>query len=474
MRLTVIGHAALYIETDGPTILVDPWLFGSVYWRSWWHYPPSPEPRPEWLAPDFIYLTHHHFDHFHYPSMRCIDRRAHVLVPRFGVDVMVDEVRGLGFRNVSELRHGELVDLTPSVRVASFQYGADDTTFVVQAGEHAVIDVNDCKIRGRALRAIARAFPRPTFMLKSHSWAQAYPWNYDAEDPDDLRKISRGTYLEDFIDAARVLRPRYAIPFGSMVAFLHPDSRHLNQHLVTPAEVVEAFSTAAAVDSTEVVTMAPGDRWSSESGFERSALDWYTDRDARLAELAEAVAPKLAASSVEEAARPLRYEAFRDYFTGFARAVPRVVARAALPKPIVFEVPSSPHPYWVLDVRHRRVWYTGTPPDERATIVHVAPGVLADAIDKRIVHLVHGGVRVRVSLRPGAFREDLAFWALMMMWELGYLPARHLRRARFVDTLWRRRAEMVDDARALLARGPAADRILRNFATSSTEASPPR
>ena len=82
MRFTVIGHSCLYIETSAGTILVDPWLFGSCYWRSWWHYPPTPEPEPEWLAPDYVYLTHHHFDHFHFPSMRRIDRSAHVLVPR--------------------------------------------------------------------------------------------------------------------------------------------------------------------------------------------------------------------------------------------------------------------------------------------------------------------------------------------------------------------------------------------------------
>ena len=93
MKFTVIGHSCLRIETSGPTILVDPWLLGSCYWRSWWHYPTVAEPSPEVLAPDFVYLTHHHFDHFHFPSMRRIDRDAHVLVPKFGVPTLADEVR---------------------------------------------------------------------------------------------------------------------------------------------------------------------------------------------------------------------------------------------------------------------------------------------------------------------------------------------------------------------------------------------
>ena len=76
MRVTVIGHSCLRAETRAGTILVDPWLVGSCYWRSWWHFPPSTEPTDELLAPDFVYLTHHHFDHFHYPSMRKLDRSA--------------------------------------------------------------------------------------------------------------------------------------------------------------------------------------------------------------------------------------------------------------------------------------------------------------------------------------------------------------------------------------------------------------
>ena len=56
MKFTVIGHSCLRIETSGPTILVDPWLFGSCYWRSWWHYPTVADPAPEVLEPDFVYL----------------------------------------------------------------------------------------------------------------------------------------------------------------------------------------------------------------------------------------------------------------------------------------------------------------------------------------------------------------------------------------------------------------------------------
>ena len=281
MRFTVIGHSCLYIETSAGSILVDPWLFGSCYWRSWWHYPPTPDPLPEWLAPDYVYLTHHHFDHFHFPSMRRIDRRAHVLVPEFGIDVLAGEVRNLGFNEVMELPHAQVVQLGPDVRVGSYQYGTDDTVFVVADGDEVLVDINDSKIRGRTLDLLRAEFGRPTFVFKSYSFAQGYPACYTADDPADLELITRDTYLDDWVEVVTQLAPRYGVPFGSMVAFLHPESRHVNRWLIPPGEVVAAFNDgtrAGAVDTgtvTEAVQMDPGDRWSAESGFERGDVDWY-------------------------------------------------------------------------------------------------------------------------------------------------------------------------------------------------------
>jgi len=96
LKFTIIGHACLFIDTGKEKILVDPWLSGSCYWRSWWHFPPNTEIRAEFLNPDYIYLSHHHFDHFHYPSLRRISRTARVLIPRFGVDVMRFELQKPG------------------------------------------------------------------------------------------------------------------------------------------------------------------------------------------------------------------------------------------------------------------------------------------------------------------------------------------------------------------------------------------
>lgn len=120
---------------------------------------------------------------------------------------------------------------------------------------------------------------------------------------------------------------------------------------------------------------------------------------------------------------------------------PGVIGRLVLKRPIVFEVPSSDRPYWVLDFRKRVVRRTSAPPADTASIVTVNEAVLADAIAKRLVHVVHGSMRIRVHLRPGGVGDDLLFWGLVVPWELGYLPLRHSLRPRLAEVAWRRRAE---------------------------------
>ena len=66
----LLSHASATVSYGGKTILMDPWLLGSCYWRSWWNYPPvKPEIKTN-LNVDAIYITHVHWDHWHGPTLK--------------------------------------------------------------------------------------------------------------------------------------------------------------------------------------------------------------------------------------------------------------------------------------------------------------------------------------------------------------------------------------------------------------------
>jgi UDP-MurNAc hydroxylase len=469
VRFTVVNHSCLHIETPAGSILVDPWLSGSAYWRSWWHYPPSPPIRPEWLTPDYVYWTHHHFDHLHYPSARRLDKGTTVLIPRFGVDKMAGEVRGLGFADVRELDHGAVVDLGHGVQVASYQYGFDDTAFVVSDGTDVIVNLNDCKIRGRSLRRIVEQFGRPTFAFKSYSFAQCYPIAYTADDPADLEIVHPAANVDDFIGRMRELAPKFAVPFGSMVAFLHPECFDFNEHLVSPF-VAKAAADAAGVGGAEVVVLGPGDSWDPDTGFTIDPTDWYTERTDELRALQTSVQDTLDAQAAAESGRRVEWDRFRDYFTRFVDTLPPGIGRLVCKRPIVFRVDSSELPYWVVDAAHRRVFRAAVLPADHADVVHVPEFVLADAIDKALVHFIHISMRIRVELAPGGAGSDLGFWGLVGIWELGYFDRRTRYSRRFAEVAWRRRDEGIGALSALRHRGSFSERMAAQFAESDSPA----
>ena len=68
-----------------PLLITDPWLVGSVYWRSWWlqNYPSAEE--VDWLANSaWVYITHEHPDHFHMPTIRRLGSGPQYLFPALG------------------------------------------------------------------------------------------------------------------------------------------------------------------------------------------------------------------------------------------------------------------------------------------------------------------------------------------------------------------------------------------------------
>jgi len=97
-----LGHATALVELDGLRVLTDPLLRGRVAHLR--RHAPTAE-VPERL--DAVLLSHLHRDHADGPSLRLIPPAVPVLVPAGAGAV----VRGLGVREVIELRAGDRVPL---------------------------------------------------------------------------------------------------------------------------------------------------------------------------------------------------------------------------------------------------------------------------------------------------------------------------------------------------------------------------
>ena len=337
------------------------------------------------------------------------------------------------------------------MRVASFQYGFDDTTFVIAEGDTVLVDVNDCKIRGRALQRVLETFGRPTFVFKSYSFAQSYPIAYTAEDPTDLQLLTRESYFDDFAGRVHELRPdatrcRSAAWSPSST----PRTATSTGFLITPDEVVAAYRRRtragdAAGARHRVVPMAPGDSWDAETGFTRSTVDWYTDREspprracaesvaapARRAGRgartgADALLGRSSTTTSVASCEPLPPLTGRFVMQAAARVRGAVVTGAVLGR-------RRPAPA-------RRAHRDAAGRTGRASCACPRPSSPTPSTSRSRRSSTVGCASAS-SCEPAGISDDLAFWGLMNVWELGYLRPRTWLRPRFWKVLWRRREE---------------------------------
>jgi hypothetical protein len=154
----------------------------------------------------------------------------------------------------------------------------------------------------------------------------------------------------------------------------------------------------------------------------------------------------------EEATVIPDFKTFRAYIQQFMRGLPfgiRLVFRPV----IVFDQPQAEHRYWVIDFQRWTVFESGELPVQANSVIRVHPAVLMDAVSKGILYYVHISKRMRIRVRKGGMKEEFKFWGLLQLYEVGYLPLRHLVTPRAVSVLWRRRYEILEMLRSVLRAG---------------------
>jgi L-ascorbate metabolism protein UlaG (beta-lactamase superfamily) len=147
VRITWIGHASFFVQFAGHSVLIDP------NWAKW--HGPVKRCRQPGLnlhglpEVDLILVTHAHFDHLHKPSLRVLQSRQGIIVPK-GSKRLVHKLGFPATHEVTiwdELRFGAL----EIVHTPSHHWGArflhdthrDYGGYLVRAGAKSVFHCGD-------------------------------------------------------------------------------------------------------------------------------------------------------------------------------------------------------------------------------------------------------------------------------------------------------------------------------------------
>jgi hypothetical protein len=236
LKARTLGHACLAIYRDGerPLLLTDPWLVGSVYWRSWWlqHYPDAAEIA--WLATAaHVYVTHEHPDHFHMPSIRRLGAGPTYLFPALAERGFLGHLGERGYRAeiAPPLRW---LPLSEGVSILSIPAWNDDSLLLVDTPNALILNLNDAKPLPPVLRGISRAADRiakPRVLLCSYSPASLV--NSFVDDNGVVALRSPRHYVEYACRLCDRLGIDHYLPFASQAVFRRADSAWANEYGTT-------------------------------------------------------------------------------------------------------------------------------------------------------------------------------------------------------------------------------------------------
>jgi len=274
---------------------MDPWLIGSCYWRSWWNYPPVDRNSVKNLDVDAIYITHVHWDHWHGPSLKKLFSKDTLIITHDEPNKRsVNDLKAIGFKNIKLLKHGECFELG-NIKITPYQFGLflNDSAVVVETADMKLLNANDCKIAGAALRSIIKRHGPFDFALRSHSSANdrvcytLESGNYSFDNKDH--------YSRSFALFMEAVKPKYAVPFASNHCHLHKDVYNMNAFVNDPFKLEKFLKENNRLDAIKLKVMLSGDWWSSATGFHINSDNrkFFENKEKHIEEYRDSVNNKL-------------------------------------------------------------------------------------------------------------------------------------------------------------------------------------
>lgn len=245
-----MGHAsiALYREGEAPLLVTDPWLVGSVYWRSWWlqHYPSAEDIA--WLASAaHVYVTHEHPDHFHMPSIRRLGRGPSYLFPALAERGYLAHMEAAGFR-AATVPARRWQPLGGGVAILSLPLWNDDSILVIDTPDALILNLNDAKPLPTVLAVLRRLGDRigkRRILLCSYSPASLVNSFIDECGVVSLKQPA--DYVAYVCRLCDRLGADLYLPFASQAVFERPDSAWANQYRTGFADLQRGWTARATL-----------------------------------------------------------------------------------------------------------------------------------------------------------------------------------------------------------------------------------
>jgi L-ascorbate metabolism protein UlaG (beta-lactamase superfamily) len=253
MRVTILGHAGLYIESADQRIFVDPVLSPDLVGGALTFEPERELALDRLPVPTALVVTHGHFDHFHVPSLERLSRDVVVIAPHD--PHLLDGLARLGFSKVVAVMPFEAVNLGKTKLVPTpSDHDEPEFGLLVAEGNAALWHMADAEVTPAVAARVRREHGAIALVSAKYQPVVRASMGYQR---------SRGARFDKrevtgWLEAACSVEPELVFPYASGLKF---GGRHAWFNRV--AFPLSADEVTALVERRlgkgRAATLAPGD-----------------------------------------------------------------------------------------------------------------------------------------------------------------------------------------------------------------------
>jgi len=214
VRITICGHAGLWLETTDQRILIDPVFASRLAGGAVAYLPPRALQRTWLPRPSLLVVTHGHFDHCHPESLRRLPSDLPVVAPPD--PELLAQLQALGFDRITTLRPWQRIRIGQTeLQATPSDHDEPELGLVIRDPEASFWHMADAEVE-------------PTMgerVLDEHGPIDVVATKYQPVVQSSMGYLrGLGTAVAkravfEWLETACVCRPRFVFPYASGVAF---------------------------------------------------------------------------------------------------------------------------------------------------------------------------------------------------------------------------------------------------------------
>lgn len=278
-----INHAGFVIEQDDIVLACDPWIEGKVFHDGWALLSESKFKYEDFNNVTHIWFSHEHPDHFNPVNIRKIDpvirQKITILYQVTEDKKVIDFLSKLNFKKIIELPPSEWYVLSPNFKILNQNDRCGDSWLAVNVGDRTILNMNDVITYDTEseLNKIKSSVGNIDVLMTQFSYAS---WAGNIEDKK-FRMNMASEKMKTMALQARVLKPKFIIPFASFVWFCREENFYFNEDANKIEDVLEFIEKKMNITP---VLPYPGDNWEigKENDNGKALRNYIADRNSNV------------------------------------------------------------------------------------------------------------------------------------------------------------------------------------------------